>query len=83
MSPPPLTSHVTKQSLGEFVAVHAIFVDTNELSRTIDCTDNDQVSRMDLFMLVDDVHSSQHCKEKKNHLSVMSSFFFLAKKNLK
>lgn len=54
--------HVTKQSLGEFVAVHAIFVDTNELSRTIDCTDSDQVSRMDLFMLVEAVHSSQHCK---------------------
>lgn len=64
INPPPDTSHVTKQSLGDFVVVHAIFVDTNELSRTIDCTDNDHVSKMDLFMLVDAVHSSQHCKEK-------------------
>lgn len=64
---------MTKQSLGDFVAVQAMFVDTNELSRTIDWTDNDQVSKMDLFMLVDAVHSSQHCKnrkEKKKHLSV-------------
>lgn len=72
IKPPPLTSHVTKQSLGDFVAVHAMFVDTNELSRTIDWTDSDQVSKMDLFMLVDEVHSSQHCKKReKSHLSVM------------
>lgn len=63
IKPPPLTSHVTKQSLGDFDAAHAIFVDTNELSRTIDCTANDHVSSIDLFMLVDAVHSSQHCKE--------------------
>lgn len=61
--PPPDTSHVTKQSLGVLDAVHAMFVDTNELSRTIDWTDNDHVSNIDLFMFVEVVHSSQHCKK--------------------
>lgn len=65
INPPPDTSQVTKQSLGDFDAAQAMFVDTNELSRTIDCTDSDQVSKMDLFMLVDVVHSSQHCKKKQ------------------
>lgn len=62
MSPPPLTSHVTKQSAAAADDFHAILVATNELSRTIDVTSNAHVSNIDLFILVDAVHSSQHCK---------------------
>lgn len=83
IKPPPLTSQVTRQSLGEFVAVHAMFVDTNELSRTIDWTASDQVSKIDLFMLVDAVHSSQHCKEKTKLKIIYQKSFCHKKMNLK
>lgn len=64
ISPPPDTSHVTKQSLGEFCDSQAIFADTNEFSRTIDVTPSDHVANIDLLILVDTVQSSQHCKVK-------------------
>lgn len=60
--PPPDTSQVTKQSAAAADDFHAIFVATNELSRTIDVTSNAHVSNIDLFILVDAEHSSQHCK---------------------
>lgn len=65
VKPPPDTSHVTKQSLCALADSHAMFVATKELSRTIDVTPNDQVAWIGLFIFVDSVQSSQHCKRKK------------------
>lgn len=49
-------------------------VDTRELSRTIEVTPNDHVGNIDLFIVVDAVQSSQHCKiikkREKNKLLV-------------
>lgn len=74
MSPPPDTSHVTKQSAAAADDFHAMFVATNELSRTIDVTSNAHVSNMDLFILVDALHSSQHCKERERERKRYFSF---------
>lgn len=74
MSPPPDTSHVTKQSLGEFCDSHAMFADTNEFSRTIDVTPSDHVASMDLLMLVDTVQSSQHCNKEIENILVTKFF---------
>lgn len=65
ISPPPETSHVTKQSLGERDKSQDIVVDTNELSRTIEVTPNVHVGNIDLLMVVDAVQSSQHCNRNK------------------
>lgn len=81
ISPPPDTSHVTKQSLGEFCDSHAIFADTNEFSRTIEVTASDHVANIDLLMLVDTVQSSQHCKwKRKPNENIISMLLIMLKR---
>lgn len=71
INPPPDTSHVTRQSLGEFCDSHAMFADTSEFSRTIDVTPRDHVANIDLLMLVDTVQSSQHWNGENKKLKII------------
>lgn len=79
MSPPPLTSQVTKQSAADADDFHAMLVATSELSRTIDVTSNAHVSNIDLFILVDAVHSSQHCKWRGREREKMRKMMIFVK----